>query len=125
MTVTNKPQQWGPNHDLDDYHTMPGVFAKRLQHKHGLDKPMREAAWMVDSLTDEVEKVEIVRLLPADNHYTTADYAVLSDTRRVPTLYLFPVKKHTKPVLKKVRDEFGTCQQWVAPWRKGVYKPFD
>jgi len=127
MSVTSKPALWGPDHKqlADDYYTLPGVWAKRLQVKHGLYRAMREAAWYVDALKGVPEKVTIVRLHAADNHYTTADYAELNDGRRLPTLYLFPVVKHCKPILRKIRDQYGETEQWVGPWRKGVYKPFE
>lgn len=126
MSVTSKPPQWGPNHNqtADDY-TLPGVWVKRLLNRYGLYKAMRDTAWYVDAIKGVPERVTIVRLHAADSHYTTADYAELSDGRRLPTFYLFPVVKHCKPVLRKIRDEHGETMQWVAPWRKGVLRPWE
>ena len=124
MSVTSKPAQWGPNQKQDDYHTLPGVFARQLLNEYGLSRRIGIAAWYVDTLSEKVEKVHIIQLHGADLHYTTADYAELANERRVPTMYLFPVRKHCKPKLKLIRDELGECNQWVGPWRHGVYAPF-
>ena len=125
MSVTNKPQQWGPNHEQDDYHTLPGEYARRLQNQYGLERRVNEAAWYVDPNAETVERVHIDKLYDAHGRVAgQPDYALLSDNRRVPAMYLFPVRKHLQPIKKRVKDEHGTCEQWVAPWRKGVYKPW-
>lgn len=94
---------------------MPGELAKRLYNRFGLARrfyPIR--AWFVNG--DNVSQVKIVEVRGADVEYLGApDYALTEDGRLLPTFYLFPVDRHLKPRLLRMRDEMGYFTQWAAP----------
>jgi hypothetical protein len=95
--------------------TMPGDFARHLSGREGLARRFApEAAYFV--LNDQVVKCNVVELRGAGLEFVgPASYALTADGRLLPCHYMFPVARHLKPRLAEVTDDYGTCQQWVAP----------
>lgn len=99
-------------------YTGPGEYARRLQLTCRIDPPAYAPQLSIDAwavVNGEVRRVTVIRLRSASGCGYSADYADCSDGRTVGTYYLFPVAKHCKPRVETVYDEYGACQQWVAP----------
>jgi hypothetical protein len=101
--------------------TKPGDLAQHLANTHGLARRFYPVdAWFVN--LDTVTRVRLVEVRGSGiENCPPVAYALTDDGRLLPTFYLFPVNKHCKPRLATLRDDLGTCQQWVAPLRAGCH----
>ena len=112
--------------DLASTATKPGDFARHLSNKHGLARHTGiTKAWYVDAVANTVKQVEIIMVVGSGiENIGPPAYVVTVNQLRLPSFYVFPVARHLKPKLATLRDEYGTCQQWVAPLKSNVKGPW-